>query len=205
MTTVQDYREHLNNAFKTYITALNTICPGYIVDDNNKKALMQIVVWACRVKTDLFPDIDPNKGLYLVGAKGTGKSIALRALSYSLKKTNVAFKIVNANDIAEDMATGNNGEYYHSNFDNGSNRPFNLGIDDLGFERKKIMYFGNEVCPLAYILSKRYMLLPKGIMTHITSNLTGSDIEENGYGDRIRDRLREMCNEIVFKGESRRK
>ncbi len=40
--------------------------------------------------------------------------------------------------------------------------------------------------------------------THVTTNLSGDQIEEN-YGTRVRSRMREMFNMIILPGEDRRK
>jgi hypothetical protein len=51
---------------------------------------------------------------------------------------------------------------------------------------------------MAEILLSRYdLFVSQKIMTHITTNLTASEIE-NLYGNRVRSRLREMLNLISF-------
>lgn len=51
---------------------------------------------------------------------------------------------------------------------------------------------------MAEILLSRYdIFTSKKIQTHITTNLSASEIE-NGYGNRVRSRLREMINLIAF-------
>ena len=51
---------------------------------------------------------------------------------------------------------------------------------------------------MAEILLSRYdLFIAKKLQTHITTNLSASEIEKN-YGSRVRSRLRELCNLIAF-------
>jgi DNA replication protein DnaC len=47
-------------------------------------------------------------------------------------------------------------------------------------------------------------LFPKGIPTHVTTNLSASELEEK-YGNRIRSRMREMFNLVAFDKNSKDK
>ena len=61
-----------------------------------------------------------------------------------------------------------------------------------------LKYYGNECNVMAEILLSRYdIFISKNILTHITSNLSASEIE-SAYGNRIRSRLRNMLNLIAF-------
>jgi hypothetical protein len=67
----------------------------------------------------------------------------------------------------------------------------------LGVEGS-LKYFGNECNVMAEILLSRYdLFVSQKIMTHITTNLTASEIE-NLYGNRVRSRLRKCSNLISF-------
>jgi len=58
---------------------------------------------------------------------------------------------------------------------------------------------------MADILLKRYdFFIMYGMKTFITTNYNADDIELN-YGDRLRSRLREMCNDLVYEGKDRRR
>ena len=75
--------------------------------------------------------------------------------------------------------------------------PRNYCFDDLGTENN-LKYFGNECNVMAEILLSRYDLFhSKQLKTHITTNLSASNIEKV-YGNRVRSRLREVCNLIAF-------
>lgn len=87
-------------------------------------------------------------------------------------------------------------------------------LDDLGTETVPSKRFGEEKNVMAEILLARYESLlyavnnespeinPMNYITHVTTNLTGPKLIEL-YGDRINDRLKEMCNVIVFPNESK--
>ena len=70
-------------------------------------------------------------------------------------------------------------------------------FDDLGTENN-LKYFGNECNVMAEILLNRYdLFISKKLKTHITTNLSAIEIEKQ-YGNRVRSRLRELCNLIAF-------
>ena len=75
-----------------------------------------------------------------------------------------------------------------------------LGLDDMGAEPAETMVYGNPVYPIADILMTRYK---KDVQTIITTNLKANEIRPR-YGDRIADRLNEMCERIVFPEQSYR-
>jgi DNA replication protein DnaC len=63
------------------------------------------------------------------------------------------------------------------------------------------MDFGNVLCPIVDLLTKRYDMQ---LFTIITTNLTPSEIREK-YGDRIADRMNEMMVKIIFNNDTYRK
>lgn len=70
-------------------------------------------------------------------------------------------------------------------------------FDDLGLENN-FRYYGNECNVMAEILLSRYdIFVSKRIPTHITTNLSASEIETH-YGLRVRSRLRQMVNLIAY-------
>ena len=70
-------------------------------------------------------------------------------------------------------------------------------FDYLGTENN-LKYYGNECNVMAEILLSRYdIFTSKKIQTHITTNLSASEIE-NVYGNRVRSRMREMFNLIAY-------
>ena len=74
-----------------------------------------------------------------------------------------------------------------------------LGIDDLGTEPRVVKDYGNDLTPLAELLTERY---EKRLCTIITTNMGKSEIRD-AYGERVYDRLCELCNTVTYpQGES---
>jgi DNA replication protein DnaC len=70
-------------------------------------------------------------------------------------------------------------------------------FDDLGTENN-LKYFGNECNVMTEILLSRYdHFVSRQMITHITTNLTSSEIESL-YGTRVRSRMKEMFNLVYF-------
>lgn len=77
-------------------------------------------------------------------------------------------------------------------------------FDDLGAEQQ-IKHFGNDCNVMAEILLSRYDHYTENkSLTHITTNLSASEIE-NHYGNRLRSRMRNMFNLISFPNDSKDK
>jgi len=77
-------------------------------------------------------------------------------------------------------------------------------FDDLGIEQP-VKYFGNECNVMAEILLSRYdLFIQKGILTHITTNLSAPELESM-YGSRVRSRMREMFNLVAFERNAKDK
>ena len=68
--------------------------------------------------------------------------------------------------------------------------------DDFGAETNR-KYYGDSANIMEEILTTRYDLRRHN-MTHITTNLTGLEIEEF-YGQRLKSRFYEMFNVFIFK------
>lgn len=143
-----------------------------------------------------------KKGIMLVGPVGCGKTTIMKA--FGRNSTN-GYAIVACRKVSTDYTDKNEGGHlalnkYSSLLPTYADRNFGqkeLGFcfDDLGTEGTK-KHFGNEMDVMAEIIYNRYDagLLSK---THFTANLTSDDIDET-YGQRVRSRLREMCNFISF-------
>jgi len=82
--------------------------------------------------------------------------------------------------------------------------PKTICFDDLGTE-SNLKYYGNECNVMAEILLSRYdVYIAKRIQTHITTNLSASEIESQ-YGNRVRSRMRELFNLIAYDNNSKDK
>ena len=138
-----------------------------------------------------------NKGILLSGPIGSGKT-TLMTLMKKLAPANKKFFVKPCRDISfEFIQEGytvidryTQGRLYSSSGNN-------ICFDDLGAE-SNLKYFGNECNVMAEILLSRYdLFISKKLITHLTTNLSASEIDTH-YGNRVRSRLRELCNLIAF-------
>lgn len=141
--------------------------------------------------------INLNKGILLTGPIGCGKTSLMNIMKY-LTPTEHKFIVKQCRDISfEFIQDGYQiihkysiGKLYQS-----ESRTY--CFDDLGTENN-LKYFGNECNVMAEILLSRYdLFISKKLQTHITTNLSATEIEKQ-YGNRVRSRLREMVNLIAY-------
>jgi DNA replication protein DnaC len=152
-----------------------------------------------------FYNIDLNKGLFLSGKTGVGKTIHMKLIRQFMNfKTR--FRMKTCHSLAlEYMNTGSEIiMYYGRNFvdyidPNTINQSY--CFDDLGAE-DEVKHYGTQTNVLGQIILMRYELFQnRRVLTHFTSNLTAPQIEKC-YGERVRSRLREMCNWIEYNSSS---
>ncbi len=140
-------------------------------------------------------NIDLSKGILLSGPIGCGKTTLFK-LMQNFPTKRKGFGIISTRQIvSEFMQSGYEvlEKYSRGNFSHDIRTPKTYCFDDLGTETTS-KYFGNDCNVMAEILLTRYDLFKeKGIITHITTNLSASEIESQ-YGNRLRSRMREMFN-----------
>ena len=141
--------------------------------------------------------INLNKGILLSGPIGCGKTSLMNLMKY-ITPTEHKYFVKSCREISfEFIQDGYQiihkysiGKLYQSEVKT-------ICFDDLGTENN-LKYFGNECNVMAEILLSRYdIFTTKKIQTHITTNLSASEIEA-AYGNRVRSRLRAMLNLIAF-------
>lgn len=144
---------------------------------------------------------DLNKGLYLWGPVGCGKTFALNVMRVFAEAAKIdfrRFKMVSCPKISDDVQAAKDIGVINRYFDEG------FCFDDLGDEPTELKNYGNEVLVMVRILTERYR---RGVnsarTTHVTSNYPMSHLEEF-YGTRVADRAREMFTEVFFDGKSKR-
>lgn len=142
-------------------------------------------------------NINLNKGILLSGPVGCGKTSLMNLMKY-LTPTEHKFFVKPCRDISfEFIQDGYQIIHKYSKGKLYESEPKTICFDDLGTENN-LKYYGNECNVMAEILLSRYdIFTAKKIQTHITTNLSASEIE-NIYGNRVRSRLREMINLIGF-------
>jgi DNA replication protein DnaC len=142
-------------------------------------------------------DIDLNKGILLSGPVGCGKTSLMYLMKY-LTPMERKFFVKPCRDISfEFIQEGYEIIHKYSKGKLYQFEPKTICFDDLGTENN-LKYYGNECNVMAEIILSRYdIFTTKKIQTHITTNLSASEIETH-YGNRVRSRLREMINLIAF-------
>ena len=159
----------------------------------NKIEIHQDVLPILLEEVDRWQDrgLDPNKGLFLNGNPGVGKTFNLTKY-LSVRKQGWS---MSAYDIESEVQL--KGPSVINNYVN-----HDMMIDDLGMENDFTMHYGAKLRPLQNLLFVRHKVFPT-YKTHITTNLTIADLRLK-YTERIVDRLFEMCNIITVTGQSKR-
>lgn len=142
-------------------------------------------------------NLDLGKGILLSGPVGCGKTSLLTIMKY-LTPVPHKFSVKACRDISfEFIKDGYEVIHRYANGKLYISEPKIYCFDDLGVENN-LKYYGNECNVMAEILLSRYdIFISKRIPTHITTNLSASEIEQH-YGIRARSRLREMMNLIAY-------
>lgn len=154
-----------------------------------------------------WPDagLDPLKGILLLGNNGVGKTYFMK--DFALKNSKICWghpKMPSDAKLQDGSADSVRRAYHQygtellQQFDH-----HDFYLDDLGSEvGGPVNLFGTIVDPIYELLMLRYRIRDQ-FKTYITTNHTMDQIQER-YGNRIWDRLHEMCNIIILDGKSRR-
>lgn len=174
----------------------------FLITENNKKyfdAICKYFSQDIAFETDYGGDL--NKGLYVYGGCGTGKTSSFKIIQniskeYSLKQ--LWFPIVGTNEVVLKYNTaGNDKDYVISYYSKGK-----ILFDDLGAETIASNFGSVDI--FIRIMEMRYNgFINNSTKTLITSNLSFEDIKKR-YGVRLYDRFYQMFNEFKLTGESLR-
>ena len=168
------------------------------VYESDKDVILRLLVYFSKNKEKALElGISFRKGILLNGMVGCGKTSLMTLFRLYLSKNdrycikscrNITFQFRRQGyDVIND--------YSKVSFDKPNLH--NYCFDDLGTE-KTVKHFGNECNVMGEILLSRYdNFVTHKIITHITTNLTSSEIEDM-YGLRVRSRMREMFNLVSF-------
>jgi DNA replication protein DnaC len=145
--------------------------------------------------------LDLQKGLLITGPVGCGKTTLLELMKL-IAVPEKKFFFFTCREIGfEFIQDGYQVIHLYSKGVPNQRTRSNMAFDDLGTEQT-LKYFGNETNVMAEILLSRYDLyIQNGLTTHITTNLSATELED-AYGNRVRSRLKKMCNLIAFDKET---
>lgn len=178
-----------------------SVIPEFSIDASNRQLI-----------TDLFNYFngiegryDLDKGLWLYGDIGTGKSSLMRIFSEYLRLGFNGFKIHICDGLSNNYSRSGDLDVYTYNQHGYIGEPVWMCFDELGRETIPANHFGAKLNVMQHILHIRYSLWRSNrLKTFVTTNCDPLQIETL-YGDFIRDRIREMFNVILVEGKSRRR
>lgn len=203
--------------------------PRFVIDKENESTIRTLILYL--QKNSEFLKINPlysfNKGIMLRGSVGTGKTLLFKGIlhlyhslsfftctsDYYKQSGTMSFTTMTSNKIAEMFSLDGWIAFTKNQYDRKS-VPVdlaggNLFIDDIGSE-PVAAHYGQILNVIAELLIRRYEERAKDIsmdrlfFTFATSNLSADQLKQL-YGLRVYDRMKEMFNDIVLPGESRRK
>lgn len=168
-----------------------------IVENDNQVVYRLIAYFLKDEQTCFRYNLDLSKGIILSGPVGCGKTSLLNIMKY-LTPAGHKFSVKPCRDISfEFIKDGYEVIHRYANGKLYISEPKIYCFDDLGVENN-LKYYGNECNVMAEVLLSRYdIFIAKRIPTHITTNLSATEIEQH-YGIRIRSRLRQMMNLIAY-------
>jgi len=176
------------------------ICPGWTVAPDNRESVNAIFEWCMGMDGRL----DLDKGLWLWGNIGTGKSTMLKIVKEFCRRigkldpwgNDYSFRITSALEIST---------RYQQEGASGIEDYIRLprqAFDEVGAEPTATGYYGTPMDVIGTILMGRYDRRHENI-THVTTNFTEDDLLAR-YKARVYDRCREMFNFVYFGGKSYR-
>ena len=158
----------------------------FIVDENNKQVINQLYYFLSG--SDKFTG-NLNRGILLMGDIGNGKTVLMESFIYVFNKTSSKIiTSIHSKDIARILDEEVIGYL--------NKRP--LFVDDIAKEQESIKNYGTVVKPLEDLINERYKNFG---LTFGTSNYKFTDMP---YSNHTIDRMKQMFNVIVLKGETRR-
>jgi predicted ATPase len=181
--------------------------PRYDIDDVDRPVILKLITYFLQDESIAAGlNIDLYKGLIITGPVGCGKTAIMRIMQTCMPRDR-QFNIHSCGQISlEFIKDGYKTieRYTTESFKPDVNTQPPCCFDDLGRERD-VIYFGNNMNVMADILFHRYdLFMEHHMVTYITTNMESDELEER-YGNRLRSRIRQMCNLINFSIDSKDK
>lgn len=185
--------------------------PRLKIDQFNRRIIKLMCLYFTKDNRCEEYGIDINKGLFLYGGTGVGKTTLME---FFRKNENHCFSVKPCIEIAREYARHMDDDkpkgwdivpMYENNRDivpsaaNFGHSKSGFCFDDLGQE-PETKSFGEYTRIMAPIIEGRYNK-KRFNSTHITTNITPDQIEE-AYGKRVRSRMAEMFNILVFPSDA---
>ena len=193
---------------KIYRSCLLKIEPAFDPAKADRDVLNSIFAWIWKCNKMNTLGLDYNKGFFLYGPLGLGKSMTLLAMRQYMNSVWARhehmrddYRIKSWWKTASELANiyAADGQPSLIKY---TNQDVNLVIDEFGREPNPASNYGTKMNVLQFVLQLRYDHRRTSV-THITTNMSLEDIEPK-YGDYVADRCKEMFNFIEFSGRSLR-
>lgn len=180
---------------------------NFVILEEDKPIIKKIVAYFLKDNFTCSQEkIYLHKGILLSGPVGCGKTSLMHLMKYFSNHQQAIFVLKPCREISfEYIKDGYEvmNRYGRNSFTKSGHTeiPRHYCFDDLGTENN-LKYFGNECNVMAEVLLSRYdLFISRKLITHLTTNLSASEIEKM-YGNRVRSRMRELCNLIAFPAQA---
>lgn len=187
-------------------SCFNEVEPKFDIRKANRDILNTIFAWVWRKDSMNALMVDFDKGFFLYGDLGRGKTMTMQAMRLYMNSVCRRYKtedyrlkawMKSASELANIYAA--DGQPALIKY---TGEDVNLVIDEFGREPIPANSYGTKMNVLQFILQLRYDNRRNSV-THITTNLHPDNLEPL-YGDYVADRCKEMFNFIEFNGKSLR-
>jgi hypothetical protein len=172
--------------------------PSFKVYPEDYEIIFKLLIYFLKdeVNTEKY-NLSLRKGILLSGPVGCGKTSLMNLVKLTLPQEQ-RYIVKSCREVSfEFIQDGYTVIRKYSTHSFNKDVPKTYCFDDLGTENN-LKYYGNDCNVMAEIFLSRYdLFVNRKMLTHITTNLSSSEIEEL-YGERVRSRMREMFNLIAF-------
>lgn len=172
----------------------------FVVREQNKDVITELIKYF----TGNNGKYDLNKGIYLFGSFGTGKTVLMltfrKMLSDNFPFSKYGFHSTSIEQIIDHYKQENDFKFYGFRE---HDHPLTICINEFGKSIDERIYGTRADEIIKSLLMIRYELFQgRKIVTHVTSNFEPGELE---YSPIIMDRIKEMFNFIKIDGQSFRK
>ena len=205
MQTIATLNKEMTSLFKQLIMKIGKeVVKDFYIPDHLKPIYNNLLLYF----TGNEGPYDLDKGIYLYGEYGIGKTVTMKIFSKFLSTLwNFGpnnFGMTSIEQILETLKADGNLQKYGLNWDGDKERPFSTCINELGKTVDEKYYGTRAQSVINSMLMVRYEIFQnRKAMTHATSNYRPSQLE--GFDGAILDRFNEMFNFIPVGGRTFRK